>query len=269
MTTPVPDAAWDEILAAFGDQPIRALTVWQPWASAIAAAETVLAAKTTENRGWRIPPGPLTIHAGKQLDESACRLPLVRQVLRDAGWRRIGDLPRGALVAVVRVTGSHRPGRNCCSWGQLDQWHNDLAAVKALPKPIPMRGKQKLWTVPRPAQPITAGAVAAAIRAHRYHHAHEDGLQEGIMQALTAAGIPAEREVRLAPRDRVDVLSGGVGVEVKVAGSPESVLAQLQRYATHDRITALVLVTTRSRHRAMPETVGGKPLEVIYLGGTG
>lgn len=150
MTTPVLEAAWDEILAVFGDQPIRALTVHQPYASLIAAAATVLTGKTVENRSWIVPPGPLVIHAGKKLDEEAVCRPLVRDVLREAGWSRIEDLPRMALVAVVNVAGSHRENRCCPMWGEPGQVHNQLTAVRALSEPIPMRGFQKVWTVPRP-----------------------------------------------------------------------------------------------------------------------
>lgn len=147
----LPDALWDDLTAVFGDRPVRVLTVHQPHASLIAAAATVLDAKGTENRGWRIPPGPLVIYAGKQLDEHACRLPHVRRVLKAAGWQRISGLPRGALVCVVNVTGSHRADRGCCPlWGQPDQVHNQLTVLRAFPEPVPMRGKQGIWYLNRP-----------------------------------------------------------------------------------------------------------------------
>ena len=117
------------------------------------------------------------------------------------------------------------------------------------------------------AESTQVDAVAAAIGAYRYRHADEYGLQAGVTEALTAAGLPAEREVRLSPADRLDVLSGGIAVEVKTAGTVDSVLRQLQRYAQHDHIHGLVLVTTKARHRALPEQVGGKPLRVVHLGG--
>lgn len=257
-------------------KPLRALTVWQPYASLIAAAATVADAKMTENRCW-VPSAavlgkgdPLAIHAGKRLDATVLADPLVQRVLRAAGWR--GDLakvlPRGAVVCTATLRGFHRAEQVLCClpWGQTDQYHWELCDVEALADPVPAVGLQKLWWWTPPA-PVTAEQVTTAIRAHRYHYAHEDGLQAGITEALTGAGLPARREVRLAPRDRLDVLAGGVGIEVKVAGSPDSVLGQLQRYATSEQITALVLVTTVARQRAMPEQVGGKPLSVIYLGG--
>lgn len=114
----------------------------------------------------------------------------------------------------------------------------------------------------------SAADVATALRAHRYQFAHEDDLQAGIAEALTAARIPYQREVRLSATDRLDVMVHGVAIEVKVAGATDRVLSQLQRYASHDQVTDLVLVTTRARHCALPALVGGKPLAIVHLGGT-
>lgn len=111
------------------------------------------------------------------------------------------------------------------------------------------------------------GVVLDVLRAHRYHFSGEHQLQEGLALALTEAGLPVRREVRLTARDRVDLLTGRVGIEVKVAGSAETVLRQVQRYATSDLLDALIVVTTRATHRALPDVVGGKPLAVIYVGG--
>lgn len=148
--TTVLDTLWDDLLPVFGDRPVRVLTVHQPYGSLIAAAATVLDAKTVENRGWRIPPGPLVIHAGKKLDKVELRVPLVRRVLIQSGTHP-DDLPSGALVAMVNVTGSHRADRGCCPlWGQPDQVHNQLTVIRAFPEPVPMRGKQGIWYLTPP-----------------------------------------------------------------------------------------------------------------------
>jgi hypothetical protein len=113
---------------------------------------------------------------------------------------------------------------------------------------------------------VTAATAAAALRVFRFRFGNEDDLQAGIADAL--APLPVEREVRLSPRDRVDhLLPGGVVIEVKVAGPADRVLAQLTRYAAHDRVTGLVLVTTRARHQDLPADLNGKPVEIVYLGG--
>jgi hypothetical protein len=110
-------------------------------------------------------------------------------------------------------------------------------------------------------------AVTAALTANRYHHVDEHGLQAGLADALDAAGLGFEREVRLTPADRIDFLVDRVGIEVKVQGSPTVVMRQLLRYAHSDRLDALVLVTTRRRHRGLPRTVGRLPLTILDVGG--
>lgn len=108
-------------------------------------------------------------------------------------------------------------------------------------------------------------AIVSALRARRFSHVDEDELQRGIAEALEAAGIAFEREA-IRGRDRFDFLVGRIAVEVKVKGTRASVAAQLARYARRDDIDALVLATTRSQHRTLEGTIGGKPCWVVYLG---
>jgi hypothetical protein len=113
---------------------------------------------------------------------------------------------------------------------------------------------------------VDAAEAARLLRTFRFRFGCEDDLQAGIADAL--APLPVEREVRLSARDRVDhLLPGGVVIEVKVAGSADRVLGQLTRYAAHDRVSGLVLVTTRARHQELPAEIDGKPVEIVYLGG--
>lgn len=107
--------------------------------------------------------------------------------------------------------------------------------------------------------------VIEALRTSRFTHSNEEELQRGIEQAFASAGIEAQREVRLSGRDRIDFLVGGIGVEVKVAGSAASAFRQLERYAESDLVEELVLVTDRAQVGAQPATVGGKPLTVVAL----
>lgn len=118
----------------------------------------------------------------------------------------------------------------------------------------------------RPA--ATTEAALDVVHAHRFRHATEDELQQGLAEALAAAGYRVEREARLNTRDRIDLLVDAVGVEVKIAGIPRDVERQLERYALSDRVRALVLVTNRARHRP-PTTMNGKPVAVASLLGAG
>jgi hypothetical protein len=108
-------------------------------------------------------------------------------------------------------------------------------------------------------------AVAAVLRAHRYLYSNETELSDALADALIDAGMPARREVRLGARDRIDLLVGTVGVEVKVAGSLEALTRQIQRYAHSQEITELVVVTDRAALRAVPHAIAGVPVELVYL----
>lgn len=93
----------------------------------------------------------------------------------------------------------------------------------------------------------------------------EAELQGRIAQLLQAAGVAFERERVLSPGDRVDFLVlPGLGVEVKVGGPRTAIIRQLARYAAHDIIQGLVLVTASLRHtEAFPREIGGKSVGII------
>lgn len=116
---------------------------------------------------------------------------------------------------------------------------------------------------------MTAGTeqVAAVIKAARYRYADEAQLQEGIAAALAEAGIPAVREVPLTSADKIDLMAGRVGIEVKIGGQPAAVTRQLRRYAASPEVGELILVTTRVSHRSVPREIGGKPVHVVLLSG--
>lgn len=109
-----------------------------------------------------------------------------------------------------------------------------------------------------------ASDIVAVIHRAQLRYATEAELQEGVAFALTAAGFVVRREVPLTARDRIDLLVGRIGVEVKIAGMPRNVDRQLLRYAQSDLVDALLLVTNRARHRP-PTTLNGKPVLVASL----
>jgi hypothetical protein len=106
-------------------------------------------------------------------------------------------------------------------------------------------------------------SLVDSLRRARFRFDNEQELQAGIYQWL-APVWPVQREVELNANDRIDLLVGAVGIEVKVNGSRAAVIRQLHRYAQHPRISALILVTNRTRH-AVPETINGKPVRVVSL----
>lgn len=112
-------------------------------------------------------------------------------------------------------------------------------------------------------------STAVHLGGWRFSFAGEADLQEGIGRAL-AGFCDVQREAHLGQGERIDYLlrrQGVVlGLEIKTAGSAATVLHQLMRYAEYPQVHGLVLVTSRSRHRSMPNEVRGKPLRVVYVG---
>lgn len=92
----------------------------------------------------------------------------------------------------------------------------------------------------------------------------EEELHHQVAQALRESGLPAQHEVRLAPRCRIDFLAGGVGIEIKKS-RPEraKLIAQLTRYAACGQIEALVVAAPRGV--SLPRLIGGKPVTLVTL----
>lgn len=129
---------------------IKALTIKQPWAWAIAAGH-----KDVENRSWTTPyRGPLAIHAGKSFepdDIAICQSVLIELGVIESAAERVGDrhlLATGAVVAVVDLVDVCTDLRCRCSvWAGVGQKHWRLANVRALEVPVPVRGRQELWDI--------------------------------------------------------------------------------------------------------------------------
>ena len=109
--------------------------------------------------------------------------------------------------------------------------------------------------------------VALLLRTYRYTLTDEESLQDGAAQVLADHGVIVEREYRLGPHDRIDfyVPATKLGIEVKSHGSPTAVLEQLFRYAQHDAVGALVLVTRRRALIPKARELAGKPLTSVYV----
>ena len=92
----------------------------------------------------------------------------------------------------------------------------------------------------------------------------EYDLHRLVMDALDAAAIPWEHEVRLAPRCRIDLMCGGVGIEIKRgAVDKRRILEQLRKYADCPQVAALILVTEKTV--PVPRAINGKPVRLICL----
>ena len=126
---------------------MKAITLWQPWASYIAVGS-----KRYETRSWATSyRGPLAIHASaRKMTEGE------RDLLEDYPFPHgYGPLPFGAVVATcelvecVRMTDAAIAARECIEL-DLGDWYPGrfawcLVNVVSLSEPIPAKGAQGLW----------------------------------------------------------------------------------------------------------------------------
>lgn len=137
---------------------MKALTIWQPWASMVA-----LGIKKNETRGYPISyRGPIAIHAGRKSVHEVWSMYIDRETrevicrsLNLTDFASLGAFPLGCvlstanLVDCIEITpyyistltsdelalGDYTIGRY--AW--------KLADVKQFPNPVPAKGKQGLW----------------------------------------------------------------------------------------------------------------------------
>jgi Lar family restriction alleviation protein len=134
---------------------MKAITIWQPWASLLA-----IGAKQYETRNWETKyRGPIAIHAAKK---DPCKIPLLglqkfeeatKEELEKAGlsWCL---LPTGKIIATAELVNCWLIGAELDIPTEQEMLFGDwtpgryaweLANIQLLPVPIPAKGAQRLW----------------------------------------------------------------------------------------------------------------------------
>jgi hypothetical protein len=120
---------------------MRALSLWQPWASLIADGR-----KKIETRHWEMTwRGPLAIHAAKKVDRCACVT---------FGFNP-DTIPRGAVLCTVLVVACSRfpcPSMPSDVYGNFDDGRFGILMelMEIFNPPILAVGHQGLWNWERP-----------------------------------------------------------------------------------------------------------------------
>lgn len=112
---------------------------------------------------------------------------------------------------------------------------------------------------------MTAEEIVMLLRTARLAASSEAALQASIGEVLTAAGVPHVAEHRLSAGSRIDYLAEQIiGIEAKVKYPKRAIFRQLERYAAHEGISALILVTGTAL--GLPPLILGKPLFYVSIG---
>lgn len=142
---------------------MKAISEWQPYGTLI-----VIEAKKIETRHWKTDyRGWIIIHAAKRCDDetaSVCSIPVYSDTLYRAGYRRLSDLPFGAILGFAYLhdckpttsrpeTQEWIPPRDSHEYqfGNYDEHRYGwiFTAAYKLPEPIPYRGSQGIFDIPQ------------------------------------------------------------------------------------------------------------------------
>jgi hypothetical protein len=139
---------------------IRALTVHQPWATAL-----IWGGKDIENRPRRTNyRGRLWIHAGLHHPDWGNYLEVRGLSGEVFGWtdtrrtsadqmERLRRMTQhtgalGVILGRVDIVGCHEAAECCTPWGHVGVWHWVVANPLPLREPVPCRGMLGLWRLP-------------------------------------------------------------------------------------------------------------------------
>lgn len=121
--------------------------------------------------------------------------------------------------------------------------------------------------------PDTSGLTSAEARIYalltwlsrqRLRMSCEKQAQADLEAALIGHDIKHRREAHLTKGDIPDFLVGDIVIELKTKGSAMAIYRQCERYAQHDEVGGVILLTARAM--SLPQTIAGKPAAVASMG---
>lgn len=115
---------------------------------------------------------------------------------------------------------------------------------------------------------VTVDWLVANLQRYRWPIGVELDVQNAVAEWLRRRDVRYEREYHLREADIIDFYfpDHHIGLELKVKGSPASVMRQLQRYARSPEVDALILMTGHAALAAgcaASLSLAGKPVHVI------
>lgn len=110
------------------------------------------------------------------------------------------------------------------------------------------------------------GPLLIKLERTRFPLNKESDTQTAIESTLKEMGIQFEREYVLSSNSRVDfyIPKYKLAIEVKIKGSRSEIQAQCNRYALHDKVAIVLLLSSRST--SFSSMHNNKPILVINMG---
>lgn len=120
-----------------------------------------------------------------------------------------------------------------------------------------------------PKQLVPINHVVRLLTSFKLRWGSEATLHDSVEQVLLENEVQFEREVVLSQDDRIDFFLpvNGIGIECKVDGSKAAVTRQLVRYAFNDRVSGLILITSKRSHIVDRAKILEKPFHQIWIAG--
>lgn len=116
----------------------------------------------------------------------------------------------------------------------------------------------------------TLSKLRLALRGMNYSPcSSEKELEDQVVTRLAKLGVEFQRQVIASADDRFDILiEGSIVIEIKVSGSASELLRQVARYARHQCVSDIIVVTTRASHKKLiaASPIHGKMIEVLLVG---
>jgi len=113
-------------------------------------------------------------------------------------------------------------------------------------------------------------SLSKTLSRYRFNFSNEKDLQGGMGKVFTALGVEFFAEHHLSDEDIVDFYfpEKKVGIEAKIDHSLSDLTRQLFRYAQHDSILGILVVTSKARLANLPEEMNHKPIRCHSLIGS-
>lgn len=110
----------------------------------------------------------------------------------------------------------------------------------------------------------TIDELGILISSHNYRYSNEKDLQMALEALFKKHNVTFKREVHLSPKDIIDFVveieSHKVGLEIKIDGTQNALLRQLNRYISYEELTAVFVVGSPFWINSLPGELSQKTI---------